>query len=79
MRAIRQKHIFVEKNGTQKLGKADTRVFPLNVLKKQHRWQASTGYSDLNYAKPARVSLPLLYEDEDMAIGKTSFLLDRVF
>jgi hypothetical protein len=78
MRAIRQKHIFVEKNGTQNLGKADTRVFPLNVLKKQQRWQASTGYNDLNYAKPTRVSLPILYEDEDMAIGKTSFLLDRL-
>jgi hypothetical protein len=78
MREIRQKHIFVEKNDTQNLGKADTRVFPLNVLKKQQRWQASTGYNDLNYAKPTRVSLPILYEDEDMAIGKTSFLLDRL-
>ena len=76
MRAIRQKHIWVEKNGTQNLGKADTRIYPLNVLKKQRRWQASTGYKDLNYAK-ARVSLPVLYEDEDMAIGKTiSIFLD---
>ena len=67
----RQKQIAVIQNNVEIIGKADTRIFPFDSVKRLPRRAPSSGYQDLNYAKPA-VPLPVVYEDEHMAIGKMS-------
>jgi len=65
-----QKHIMIVRNDTQMLGKADTRIYPWDTIKKQSRNLSLTGYPGLNFIKPS-VPLPVIYEDDHMAIGKS--------
>lgn len=68
--SLSNKLILVQRNQSTPafLGKADTRVFPGDLIVKQKR-KRQAGYSGLTYAKP-RVSISVVYEDHHMAIGE---------
>jgi 23S rRNA pseudouridine1911/1915/1917 synthase len=76
MRAIRQQKVLVERRnldrnhhhdqGPKVIGKADTRIYPLDVLIHRKR-RRTKGYNNLSYEIPP-VPLPVVFEDDYFAV-----------
>ena len=65
----RQKRIVVIRNNEEVCGYANTRIYPLDCMKKKRQRAVSSGYEGLNYAKPP-MPLTVVYEDNHMAVGE---------
>jgi hypothetical protein len=66
-KTLRKKDIVVQRAQEDVIeGRADTRIYPSDIIVRRKR-QLSGGYQGLTYAKP-NVPLPVVYEDDHMAI-----------
>jgi hypothetical protein len=50
------------------LGKADTRIYPYDCIREK-QLNLSEGYPGLTYAQPTTATLPVVFQDDQMAIG----------